>query len=56
MKIGLISDTHLSEPNERLYCLAGHVFVDVSLILHAGDLISLEILKAFSNKKVISVF
>lgn len=55
MKIGVISDTHLAEPNERLYSLAEHIFADVSVILHAGDLISLEILKAFSNKKVISV-
>ncbi len=55
MKIGVISDTHLSEPNERLYRLADHVFADAAVILHAGDLINLEVLKVFSNKKVISV-
>ena len=48
MKIGVISDTHLSDPNE---CL----FADADVILHAGDLISLEVLKVFFNKKVISV-
>jgi predicted phosphodiesterase len=55
MKIGVISDTHLSDPNECLYRLADHVFADADVILHAGDLISLEILKVFFNKKVISV-
>jgi len=55
MKIGVISDTHLSEPNERLYRLADHVFADAAVILHAGDLIGLEVLKAFPNKKVIPV-
>jgi len=55
MKIGVISDTHLSEPNERLYNLADHVFADADVILHAGDLINLDVLKAFTSKKVISV-
>jgi putative phosphoesterase len=55
MKIGIISDTHLAEPDERLYSLSEHVFADAAVILHAGDLINLEILKVFSNKKVISV-
>ncbi|MDF1591235.1 MAG: YfcE family phosphodiesterase [Desulfobacterales bacterium] len=55
MKIGVISDTHLSEPDERLYRLADHIFADADMILHAGDLVNLAVLKVFSDKKVISV-
>jgi len=55
MRIGVISDTHLSEPNERLYRLVKHVFVDTDVILHAGDLVSLEVLQVFSDKHVLSV-
>ena len=55
MKIGVISDTHLSEPNERLSRLANRVFADAAVILHAGDLVSMAVLKAFSGKRVVSV-
>lgn len=55
MKIGVISDTHLSEPNERLYRLTKQTFADADVILHAGDLVSLEVLQVFSGKQVLSV-
>ena len=55
MKIGVISDTHLKEPSAGLMELAKSIFKDVDMILHAGDLVSLRILKAFHDKKVVAV-
>ena len=55
MKIGVISDTHLSKPNQALYRLNEGIFADVSIVLHAGDLTRLAILEAFSSKEVIAV-
>jgi len=55
MKIGVISDTHISEPTPELYELQHTVFADVSMILHAGDLTEFEVLEAFSDKEVVAV-
>ncbi len=55
MKIGVISDTHMSEPTEKLYQLVDTVFADVDLILHAGDLTCHSVLDAFGDKKVVAV-
>lgn len=55
MKIGVISDTHMTKPSDALIGLRESVFADVSMVLHAGDLTSLDILEAFSDKKVVSV-
>jgi hypothetical protein len=55
MKIGVISDTHVSTPVEALCSLADDVFADVSMILHAGDLTRLSVLDAFPGKEVIAV-
>ena len=55
MKIGVISDTHLSKPNPALYRLNEEIFADVSIVLHAGDLTRLAILEAFADKEVIAV-
>ncbi len=55
MKIGVISDTHLSEPTEELFNLSDVLFADVSLVLHAGDLTRITVLDAFSGKEVIAV-
>jgi len=55
MKIGILSDTHLEAPNSTLEKIIGQYFGDTDLILHAGDLISLDVLEAFSGKEVIAV-
>ena len=55
MKIGVISDTHLNGPNPSLERAIEKYFKDVDLILHAGDLTSMEVLHAFKGKKVIAV-
>ncbi len=55
MKIGVISDTHLTKPNEALCGLLDGIFADVAMILHAGDLTSVQVLDAFSGKEVVAV-
>jgi hypothetical protein len=55
LKIGVISDTHLRGPDERLLAVIWNHFNDAELILHAGDLVDLEVLDAFGDKDVIAV-
>ncbi|MFC1533961.1 metallophosphoesterase family protein [Thermodesulfobacteriota bacterium] len=55
MKIGVISDTHLKRPNRLLEKIIEEHFNDVDLVLHAGDLTSLEVLDAFKGKELITV-
>lgn len=55
MKIGVISDTHLSKPTKELCSLVDGVFAEAAMILHAGDLTSIEILDAFPGKEVFAV-
>ncbi len=55
MKIGVISDTHISEPTEELKSISLDIFADVSIILHAGDLTRLSVLDAFPDKRIIAV-
>ena len=55
MKIGVISDTHLREPDERLLDIVRKHFCEADLILHAGDLVDLKVLDAFGDKDVIAV-
>lgn len=55
MKIGVISDTHLSCCDERLTCLLKDYFRDADLVLHAGDLVDIRVLDAFVGKEVKAV-
>ncbi|MEW5910061.1 MAG: metallophosphoesterase family protein [Thermodesulfobacteriota bacterium] len=55
MKIGVISDTHMHQPDEPLFNLVKTVFADVEMILHAGDLTRIAVLEAFSGKEVVAV-
>jgi len=55
VKIGVISDTHLKSYDERLRIIMEDYFGDVSLILHAGDLVDISILDAFDGKEVKAV-
>lgn len=55
MKIGVISDTHMSNPSEALHCLVNDIFSDVAMVLHAGDLTRISILDAFAGKDVVAV-
>jgi len=44
MRIGLISDTHISQKAEELPSQIGEVFAGVDLILHGGDIYLLSVL------------
>jgi putative phosphoesterase len=55
VKIGVISDTHLTGCDERLTRLLKDHFRDVDLILHAGDLVDMSVLDAFAGKEVKAV-
>ena len=55
VKIGVISDTHLSEPDEALWNLSENLFADVEMVLHAGDLTRLSILDVFADREVVAV-
>lgn len=43
MKVGLIADTHMPGSIERLWPQVTKAFADVDVILHAGDLHTLEV-------------
>jgi putative phosphoesterase len=53
--IGVISDTHLIEPDKWFREKALLCFADADIILHAGDLTSLSVLEIFSGKTVHAV-
>ena len=49
MKIGLISDTHITEKRGKLPQKALESFQDVDLILHAGDITTQEVLDSLNS-------
>ena len=55
MRIGVISDTHLHDCDERLDRLTKTHFYDVDLILHAGDLVDIRVLNSFNGKNIKAV-
>jgi len=55
MKIGVISDTHMSLPSSELLDLSTGVFSDASVVLHAGDITRYAVLNAFADKEVFAV-
>ncbi len=52
MKIGVISDTHLTGYHQGLADALERHFKDTDLILHAGDVVDPRALEIFSGKKV----
>lgn len=56
-KIGVISDTHLKMPDPAIYAIAENYFREVDFILHAGDMVTLDVLDPFlaMHKEVIAV-
>ena len=55
VKIGVLSDTHISGFDENLKKIVDEYFSDVDLIFHAGDLVDLSVLTLFGDKKVRAV-
>jgi len=53
--IGVLSDTHLLEPDTWFREKAMLCFQDADIIFHAGDLTSLSVLEIFSEKTVHAV-
>ncbi len=53
--IGILSDTHISEITPQFVKAAESCFAQTSVILHAGDLTSPDILAAFAGKDVYAV-
>jgi len=53
--IGVLSDTHLIEPDKWFREKAELCFADADMILHAGDLTSLSVLDVFAGKTVHAV-
>ena len=50
MKIGVISDTHLQEVDSHLREIYHNYLSDTDLIVHAGDVISMEVVDFLSDK------
>jgi len=55
MKAGILSDTHLANPDNAFKKLIEHCFASCDVIIHAGDLTSVRILDALSDFKVHAV-
>ena len=55
LTIGVLSDTHLIEPDTWFRERVDRCFADADMILHAGDLTSLSILDVFAGKTVHAV-
>ena len=55
MKIGVMSDTHLSEVTPRLCKIVEESFRDTDLILHAGDIGSRQVLDYLEAHRVVAV-
>ena len=55
IKVGVISDTHLEDYDDKMKrSIAGH-FSDVDMILHAGDMVDLRVLEIFGGKEIKAV-
>jgi putative phosphoesterase len=55
IKIGVISDTHLDNYDDKMKKRVAEHFSDADIILHAGDLVDLSVLKIFGEKEVRAV-
>ena len=55
MKIGVISDTHLADYDDKMRRDVAEYFSDVDMILHAGDMVDLRVLKIFEGKEIKAV-
>ena len=48
MKIGVLSDTHLTEVTPALERIIGEYFQEVDLLIHAGDMVGLAVYRFLS--------
>ncbi|MEW6429073.1 MAG: metallophosphoesterase family protein [Thermodesulfobacteriota bacterium] len=52
---GILSDTHLTEPDDHFRRLVEICFAEAEVILHAGDLTDLSVLEVFDDRTVHAV-
>jgi len=52
MRIGVISDTHLNGVSPRLIEIYEEYFSELDMIIHAGDLVSMEVADFLSQKPI----
>ena len=55
LKIGVISDTHLDDYNDEIRKRVLEHFSDVDMVLHAGDIVDLNVLEIFGDKEIRAV-
>jgi len=55
IKAGILSDTHLSRPDDEFVRLARDCFAGCDVIIHAGDLTNAAILDVFAGRTVYAV-
>jgi uncharacterized protein len=55
IKIGVISDTHLDDYDDKMRRSVAKYFNDVDMVLHAGDIVDLRVLKIFGGKEIKAV-
>lgn len=55
IKIGVISDTHLTGYDDKLKKIVDEHFNDADFVVHAGDLVDLRVLEIFTDKEVKAV-
>ena len=55
MKIGVLSDTHLRSPNPVLEHILEELLADTEMILHAGDIVSRQVLDRLEMDGVMAV-
>ncbi|HPH55188.1 MAG TPA: metallophosphoesterase family protein [Smithella sp.] len=55
IKIGVISDTHLDDYDPKMQKRIAGYFDDADMILHAGDMVDLNVLKMFGDKDIKAV-
>ncbi len=55
IKIGVISDTHRDRGEPGFSAVIRDIFAGTDMVLHAGDLTSIDILDAFGNLEVLAV-
>ncbi|MBU0480348.1 MAG: YfcE family phosphodiesterase [Proteobacteria bacterium] len=54
-RIGILSDTHLTRPDELFTARVSACFAEIPVIIHAGDLTSPSVLEVFAGKEVYAV-
>jgi putative phosphoesterase len=55
MRIGVMSDTHMREPDRLLDFILDEVFADMDMILHAGDIVAAAVLEYMELRGVTAV-